>query len=287
MKKNKSAPRAQSAVKSAPIQETFTEEVAVKELVTKKTVKEMPLPEPKSGWSMKDRLYALKEGLSPLTYTIKSSGIFYFDEEKGYERELKYTTNQKTPFVDEFKGDAKLEHITFVDGTLKVPKAKQTLQKLLSLYHPQRKNLFFEFDPEANAKDELDIMTLEVDALNVAMDMEIDQIEAIVRTEVGNKASQMSSRELKRDLIKLAKKDPQLFLELASDENINIRNMGIRAVEAGIIKLSADQRTFTWGTTNRKLMTVPYEENPYSALTVFFKTDEGVEIYSAVEKRLK
>jgi len=287
MKKNKSASKATNAVKSAPIQETFTEEVTVKEPVAKKTVKEMPLPEPKSGWVMKDRLYALKEGLSPLTYTIKSSGIFYFDEDKGYERELKYTNNQKTPFVDEFKGDAKLEHITFVDGTLKVPKSKQTLQKLLSLYHPQRKNLFFEFDPEANAKDELDIMTLEVDALNVAMDMEIDQMEAIVRTEVGNKASQMGSRELKRDLIKLAKKNPQLFLELASDENINIRNMGIRAVEAGIIKLSADQRTFTWGTNNRKLMTVPYEENPYSALTVFFKTDEGVEIYSAVEKRLK
>jgi len=287
MKKNKSAVTAKKAVESAPIQEIFTEEVAVKEPVAKKIVKETPLPEPKSDWVMKDRLYALKEGLSPLTYTIKSAGIFYFDEGKGYERELKYTNNQKTPFVDEFKGDAKLEHITFVDGTLKVPKSKQTLQKLLSLYHPQRGNLFFEFDPEANAKNELDIMALEVDALNVAMDMEIDQIEAIVRTEVGNKASQMSSKELKRDLIKLAKKNPQLFLELASDENINIRNMGIRAVEAGIIKLSADQRTFTWGATNRKLMTVPYEENPYSALTVFFKTDEGIEIYSAVEKRLK
>ena len=287
MKKNKSAVKAKAAVESAPIQETFTEEVTVKKPVTKKAVKKIPLPEPKSGWVMKDRLYALKEGLAPLTYTIRSSGIFYFDEEKGYERELKYTNNQKTPFVDEFKGDAKLEHITFVDGTLKVPKSKQTLQKLLSLYHPQRGNLFFEFDPEAKAEDELDIMALEIDALNVAMEMEIDQIEAIVRTEVGNKASQMSSKELKRDLIKLAKKNPQLFLELASDENINIRNMGIRAVEAGIIKLSADQRTFTWGTNNRKLMTVPYEENPYSALTVFFKTDEGVEIYSAVEKRLK
>ena len=287
MEKKKTAVKAKKAVESAPIQETFTEEVTVKKPVAKKAVKEKPLSEPKSGWVMKDRLYALKEGLAPLTYTVRSSGIFYFDEEKGYERELKYTNNQKTPFVDEFKGDAKLEHITFVDGTLKVPKSKQTLQKLLSLYHPQRDNLFFEFDPEANAKDELDMMTLEVDALNVAMDMEIDQIEAIVRTEVGNKASRMSSKELKRDLIKLAKKNPQLFLELADDENINIRNMGIRAVEAGIIKLSADQRTFTWGTTNRKLMTVPYEENPYSALTVFFKTDEGVEIYSAVEKRLK
>ena len=168
-----------------------------------------------------------------------------------------------------------------------VPKSKQTLQKLLSLYHPQRDNLFFEFDPAAQAEDDLDFIEMEVDALNIAMDMEIDQIEAIVRTEVGNKASQMTSKELKRDLINLAKRDPKMFIELASDENIKIRNMGIRAVEAGIIKLSADQRTFTWGSNNKKLVTVPYEENPYSALTAFFKTDEGVEIYTAVEKRLK
>ena len=262
------------------------EPVIEKEPIVEKTIVQEPVKKDNS-WVIKDRVYALKEGLSPLSYTIKSSGIFYFDEEKGYERELKYTNNQKTPFVDEFVGDAKLEHITFEDGTLEVPKSKQTLQKLLSLYHPQRNKLFFEFDPEANAEDELDIMELEVEALNAAMSMEIDQVEAIVRTEVGNKASQMSSKELKRDLINIAKKSPKLFLELANDENINIRNMGIRAVEAGIIKLSPDQRTFTWGSTNRQLATVPYEENPYSALTAFFKTDEGIEVYKAIEKRLK
>ena len=262
------------------------EPVIKKEPVVEKTIVQEPAKKDNS-WVIKDRVYALKEGLAPLSYTIKSSNIYYFDEEKGYERELKYTNNQKTPFVDEFVGDAKLEHITFEDGTLKVPKSKQTLQKLLSLYHPQRNQLFFEFDPEANAEDELDIMELEVEALNAAMSMEIDQVEAIVRTEVGNKASQMSSKELKRDLINIAKKSPKLFLELANDENINIRNMGIRAVEAGIIKLSPDQRTFTWGSTNRQLATVPYEENPYSALTAFFKTDEGIEVYKAIEKRLK
>ena len=262
------------------------EPVIEKEPIVEKTIVQEPVKKDNS-WVIKDRVYALKEGLAPLSYTIKSSNIYYFDEEKGYERELKYTNNQKTPFVDEFVGDAKLEHITFEDGTLDVPKSKQTLQKLLSLYHPQRNKLFFEFDPEANAEDELDIMELEVEALNAAMSMEIDQVEAIVRTEVGNKASQMSSKELKRDLINIAKKDPILFLELANDENINIRNMGIRAVEAGIIKLSPDQRTFTWGSTNRQLATVPYEENPYSALTAFFKTDEGIEVYKAIEKRLK
>jgi hypothetical protein len=262
------------------------EPVIENEPVVEKTIVQEPAKKDNS-WVIKDRVYALKEGLAPLSYTIKSSNIYYFDEEKGYERELKYTNNQKTPFVDEFVGDAKLEHITFEDGTLNVPKSKQTLQKLLSLYHPQRNKLFFEFDPEANAEDELDIMELEVEALNAAMSMEIDQVEAIVRTEVGNKASQMSSKELKRDLINIAKKNPKLFLELANDENINIRNMGIRAVEAGIIKLSPDQRTFTWGSTNRQLATVPYEENPYSALTAFFKTDEGIEVYKAIEKRLK
>ena len=276
MEKKKTAVKAKKTV----------EPVIEKELIVEKTIVQTPVKN-QNIWVIKDRVYALKEGLAPLSYTIKSSNIYYFDEEKGYERELKYTNNQKTPFVDEFVGDAKLEHITFEDGTLDVPKSKQTLQKLLSLYHPQRNKLFFEFDPEANAEDELDIMELEVEALNAAMSMEIDKVEAIVRTEVGNKASQMSSKELKRDLINIAKKDPRLFLELANDENINIRNMGIRAVEAGIIKLSPDQRTFTWGSTNRQLATVPYEENPYSALTAFFKTDEGIEVYKAIEKRLK
>jgi len=279
MEKKKTAVKAKKAVESAPIQEPIVKEPVIE--------KAAPIKNNKNDWAIKDRVYVLKAGLSPLTYTIKSSGIFYFDEDKGYERELKYTNNQKTPFVDEFIGDAKLEHITFTDGTLNVPKEKATLQKLLSLYHPQRDNLFFEFDPEANAEDELDFIQLEVEALNAAMGMEIDQMEAIVRTEVGNKASRMSSKELKRDLINIAKKNPKLFLELANDENINIRNMGIRAVEAGIIKLSPDQRTFTWGSTDRQLATVPYEENPYSALAAYFKTDDGIEVYKAIEKRLK
>ena len=138
------------------------EPVIEKEPIVEKTIVQEPVKKDNS-WVIKDRVYALKEGLSPLSYTIKSFNIYYFDEEKGYERELKYTNNQKTPFVDEFVGDAKLEHITFEDGTLMVPKSKQTLQKLLSLYHPQRNKLFFEFAPEANAEDELDIMELEVE----------------------------------------------------------------------------------------------------------------------------
>ena len=238
-------------------------------------------------WEVKDRIYVLKNNFSPITFSLKSRGIYYFDEEKGYERELKYTTNQRTPFVDEFKGDAKLEHITFVDGTLAVPKQKQTLQKLLSLYHPLKDKIYEEFDSTQEAVDELDIIELQIEALNAAKSIDIDHAEAIMRTELGNSISKMTSKEIKRDLLVFARNNPSLFLELANDENINIRNIGIKAVEQNIIKLSNDQRTFTWASNNRKLITVPFDENPYSALASYFKTDEGIEVYQSVEKRLK
>ena len=238
-------------------------------------------------WEVKDRTYLLKNDLSPLTFTIKSKNIFWFDEEKGFERELKYTINQKTPFVDEFKGNARLGHIVFEDGILVVPKNKQTLQKLLSLYHPSRNKVYQEFDSNVEAQDELEIIENEVEALLIAKEMDIDQAEAIVRINAGSAVSTMTSKELKRDLLVFAKNDPILFLELANDENVQVRNVGLKAVEAGIVKLSDDQRTFKWSTNGRKLMTVPFDENPYSALAAWFKTDEGVEVYKAIEKKLK
>lgn len=238
-------------------------------------------------WEVKDRVYLLKNGLSPLTFTIKSKNIYWFDDEKGYERELKYAINQKTPFVDEFAGQARLGHIVFEDGVLTVPKEKQTLQKLLSLYHPGRNRLYYEFDSVIEAEDELENIEYEIEALMAAKNMDIDQAEAIVRVNVGSRVAKMTSKELKRDLLVFAKKNPKLFLELANDENIQVRNVGLKAVEAGIIKLSDDQRTFKWASNGRLLMTVPFDENPYSALAAWFKTDEGIEVYQTIEKRLK
>jgi hypothetical protein len=259
-------------------------EVAPQKTVKAKTVKQEPS---KPTWEIKDRIYILKNDFAPLTFTLKSRNIYYFDEEQGYERELKYTTNQKTPFVDEFKGDGRLAHIVFKDGTLFVPREKQVLQKFLSLYHPLRNKIYYEFDSAVEAVEELDVLELQIEALNIASKMDIDQAEAIMRTEIGSEVIKMSSKEIKRDLIVFARNNPNLFLDLANDDNINIRNVGIKAVEQNIIKLSNDQRTFTWASNDRKLITVPFDENPYSALASYFKTDEGIEVYQTVEKRLK
>ena len=83
-----------------------------------------------------------------------------------------------------------------------------------------------------------------------------------------------------------AKRKPALFIQLAQDDNVQLRNVGVKAVEQGLLKLSQDQRTFSYGQTDRKLMTVPFDEHPYSALAAYFKTDEGMEVYKAVMKKL-
>jgi hypothetical protein len=238
------------------------------------------------GWEIKDRIYKLVGDKKPISRSIRSANIYWFDENAGYERELKYCVNQKTCFVDEMKGDQRLDHIIFRNGMLIIEKEKVVLQKLLSLYHPDKDVLFYEEKPVAVATNEIAWLEMEIEALNAARDIDIDMAEAIMRVEVGSKVSEMSSKELKRDLLLYAKRNPSLFLELVNDENVQLRNFGIKATELGIIKLSSDQRTFTWASNDRKLLNVPFDEHPYSALAAWFKTDEGMEIYSNIEKRL-
>lgn len=227
-----------------------------------------------------------------MVFTIPSrhsqkAPLLWFDEEKGYQRELKYATNQPSPFVDEQKGTATLGRIVMRDGALRVPKEKQALQKLLSLYHPYREEVYEEYKPVQQAANQLDWIEAEIQALNLAKSLNVDQLEAILRVEFGNEVDKLSSQELKRDGLLFAKRNPMLFVELASDENVELRNFGIKATEAKLIKLSSDQRTFTYGDGDRKLMTVPFDENPYSALAAYFKTDDGIEVYKAIQKKLK
>ena len=263
-----------------------TVEVAPQEVA----VKSAPKPT-KPTWEIKDRIYYLKGNKNPLTLTIpsrhtKKHSLLYFDQKTGKQKEIRYATNQDSPLVDEQNGEATLGHIMFKDGDLRVPKEKQNLQKLLSLYHPLKGKIYEEFSAVEEAADDLSVLDLQIDALNAARGMEIDQIEAILRVEVGSKVNSMSSKELKRDIRLFARSNPELFISLANDDNVQLRNTAIRAAEAGIINLSGDQRTFTWGSNGRKLMNVPFDENPYSAFAAFLKTDEGVEIYKSIDKKL-
>ena len=75
----------------------------------------------KPQWEIKDRSYILIDQ-APLGYHLRTQNVFVFDEEQGVEREITYSRNQRTIFVDEMKGDIRPAHIWFRDGYLFVPK---------------------------------------------------------------------------------------------------------------------------------------------------------------------
>jgi hypothetical protein len=238
------------------------------------------------NWEIKDRTYMLTGNISPLTYIIKSKGILWFDEKQGLQREIRYSPNQKSLFRDEQDDYARMEHVVFENGVLSVPRTKTLLQQLLSKYHPEAGKKWAELDPQKEAVDDVEMIEIELEAMRLVQELEIEHLEAILRTEVGSDINTMSSKEIKRDCYLFAKNDPELFIEIANDEDIKLRNLANRAVETGIVNLTDDNTVFKWASNNKKIMTIPFDEHPYTAFARFLKTDEGVDVMKAITKKL-
>ena len=254
------------------------------------TTKTTKAPDVEKGWEIKDRTYVLTGNRSPISWTIQTKHtarkpLLYFDEATGINREIRYATNQRSLFVDNQDGAVTLSHVMFLDGVLYVPKEEQNLQKLLSLYHPERNKLWEEVDEVREAEDEIDVLELELEALNLVNEIDIEHLEAIMRTELGSTVASLSSKELKRDAYRFAKSQPVLFLELVQDEDIKLRNLANRAVEVGILQLTDDNTVFKFA-NGKKVLTVPFEQHPYAALAQYFKTDEGVDLMKSITKKL-
>ena len=250
----------------------------------------MPRKKTPQSWEIRDRVYVLKGGMTPVNYILRSrhhlnKPLQYFDG--SINRSLRYASNQTSIFEDEQMGDVTLPAIIFKDGKLIVPKENVLLQQFLSLYHPDKEKIYKEFDANKEAETEIKTVEEELEAMNLAKDMPIEDLEAIARAVLHSKVSTMASNEIRRDMLIFARKNPDKFIDLANDENINLRNVAIRAVEMGVIALKEDQRTVYWNNkTKEKIITVPYGENAYSALAAFFKTDEGLDVLQSINNSL-
>lgn len=241
-------------------------------------------------WEVKDRIYVLKGGATPVNYILRSrhhlnKPLQHFDGTMN--RSLRYASNQTSVFEDEQYGDVTLPAVIFRDGKLIVEKENVLLQQFLSLYHPDRDKVYLEFDAEKSAQVEIDNVEAELEAMNAAKEMQIEDLEAIARSVLKSRVSDMASNEIRRDMLLFARKNPQEFLSLTNDENIKLRNVAVRANEMGLIFIKDDNRTVCWNDPKKtKIITVPYGENVFSALAVYFKTDEGLDVLQSLTNKL-
>ena len=239
-----------------------------------------------------DKVYKLRNGMTPLSYTLASRNtrrypLMYFDEENNVNRSLRYARNQKSPFEDEQDGNAILEPVVFEDGLLHVPKQNPVLQHFL-YYHPLNGVVFEEVNNEKDAEEEMEAINYEVDALIEARNMNLDHLEMTFRVLFGKDPSKYSVAEIKRDVLMYSKNHPRNFLDVINDPLLKLEANVHKFFASSILVFKNGTKEVWFNTTSnkKKLMNSPFDTDPYMSVTMHLQTDEGIEALKLLEANI-
>tara|TARA_R110002095_G_scaffold2471_8_gene10119 strand:+ start:5993 stop:6742 length:750 start_codon:yes stop_codon:yes gene_type:complete len=240
-----------------------------------------------------NKTYRLMRDAAPLSFMLpvrnsRRSPLLHFDEDKGINRPLRYAVNQKSPFEDEQDGNAIVEPIVFEDGFLNVPRTNQVLQEFLH-YHPLNGKRFEEVNDEKDAAQEVEWLNEEVDALVEARKLTVDQLETLGRVAISGDVSTMTTAELRRDMLIFAKHDPQGFLRMVSDPMVKLQSNVQKFFDEKLLAFRNNQKEvyFNLSGNKKRMMSLPYGEEPMYVVTSYLQSDEGVEILEYLEGMLE
>ncbi len=243
----------------------------------------------------KTKSYRLKGGQSPLSYMLSSrhssrSPLLHFNEETGVNEPLRYARNQKSPFENEQDGNAILEPIVFEDGMLTVNKENQVLQKFLSL-HPSNGFVFEEINKERDAAAELEQVEFELEAQIEAKKITKDtsKLTQICRVLMGNAVENMTTAELKRDILVYAKNNPEDFLDTLNDPMLELMDDVYQFFNLSLLSARNNGKDVYYNLPNnkKKMLTIPFGEDPNFIVASFMKSDDGLEVYKLLKNKIK
>lgn len=240
-----------------------------------------------------DKTYKLIGDYAPLSYVLPSRNsnrfpLLWYDEENNLNRSLRYSTNQKSPFEDEQDGNAVMEPVVFEDGFLTVPKTNPVLQQFLH-YHPMNGTVFMLVDKERDAAQELEEMTFEVDALIEARKLTVEQLETVYRVVFGKDPTRFATAEIRRDILVMAKRDPKEFLNVINDPMLKYNAQVQMFFDSNILTLRNNGKEvwFNTASNKRKLLAVPFGEDPIETVSLYLKSDDGLDALKFLESQLE
>lgn len=241
--------------------------------------------------TIKDRVYRLKGRTAPLSFILNSrhsrrKPLLYFDGKS--QRALRYASNQSSPFEDEQDQNAIIEPVIFEDGMLVVSHQNPVLQQFLS-YHPGNGSIFEEVDSEKDASVEVEQMDWQLEAQIAARNLDISALEIVARIGLGVNPDNMSTAELKRDVRLYAKNNPEEFLEILNDPQLEVQALAseILSQKLLILKNKGKDIYFNLSDNKKKLLTIPFGDDALPTLVSFFQTDEGIEVMRTLENLLE
>jgi hypothetical protein len=149
-------------------------------------------------------------------------------------------------------------------------------------------NIFVEVDKEKDASVEVEDLNVEVDALVEARQLTLDQIETLTRVLFGKDPSTVSTAELRRDILVYAKTDPKGFLNVLNDPELKFQAKIRLFFENKLLILRNSEKEVWFNTTTnkKKMLSVPFGEDPYDMVAYFLQSDEGLDSLKMLESSL-
>jgi hypothetical protein len=240
-----------------------------------------------------NKTYKLTKEAAPLSFMLPTRNsrrypLMHFDEVKGENRALRYARNQKSPFEDEQDGNSIVEPVIFEDGFLHVSRTNPVLQEFLH-YHPMNGTKFVEVNTEKDAQKEMDVLNSRVDSLIEARQLDIEQVEALARVLFNTDVSRTTSAELRRDILIFAEQEPAQFLNAVKDPALKLNSLVQEFFSYKVLIFKNNKKDVYFNTPKNKkrMLNLPFGENPYYVISSYLQTDEGVDILKFLEKNLE
>ena len=232
----------------------------------------------------KDKIYTIEKG-GGIWYKLRQQNITVFDEESGQVRQLRYSPNENSVFVDEQSENTIREQIIFNKKTLPVSHSNPPLQKYLDLHPDNIANggkVFRLIDTERKAEVELDKEFAILDAVAMVRDKSIEQLLPVAMY-LGIDTSQ-KNMEIKRELLIQAKSNPSGFIEMFDNPVVSIKSTLISAIDFQILKADADG--MKWFDSKKLIVATPAGQSTVDIATRFCLSEKGALVLEEIERQL-
>ena len=240
-----------------------------------------------------DKIYKLTRKTAPLSLILASRHtqrfpLLWFDEETGTNKALRYARNQNSPFQEEQDNNAILEPIVFENGFLTVRKENQVLQKFLD-FHPGKGRVYVLVDKAKEAAEIVQELNDEVDALIEARQLTVEQVENVGRVLFQVDVTKITTSELRRDILVFAKNQPKDFLLLLQDPMLKMNATIQNFFDKNLLQMRNKDKEvwFNTASNKKKMLNVPYGEEPTHMVASFFENDEGIEVLKHLSGLIK
>lgn len=232
----------------------------------------------------KVKIYVIESG-GGIVFRIPQHDFSIFDEEKGYNRAIRYCPNERSIFTDEQPKDAVRQQVVFYEGQLIVGPERKNLQEYLDKHPLNVANgggIFRVLENDKKAEKEVEDEFAKLDAVILVRDKSIDELLPVAMS-LGINTNQKNI-EIRRELLQEAKANPAKFMELFDSPAVKARAIVMQCVEFQILNAKPDG--MYWYDSNRLIIACPAGQDTVEVMTRFCLTDKGSIVFNELQEQL-